>query len=438
MQGNRRERLTDALVRRLPLTSTGQYAVRDTELVGFMVMVGKTARTFMIQLKVGGQNIKQAVGRAGDLPVAEARVQAAKMIADLRTGTTRHTGRSRGVTLGQAWEDYRDSHLLKRGRSAGTIANYRDHMERLFARWLDTPLAELAASPKLVRDRHAQITRENGPYIANGSARSLRAVYNWARRKIDRTLPADPPIDASDFNDEERRDTAMSEKELAAWNNQLAALPNALRREFHLFTLLSGSRPAALSRARWEHLDLERRALRFPDPKGGLKKAFDMPLSREMLRCLWRARRAGRKIDEAAARTFIFPALSASGHLEEWKEDRDDLSKWGSDLRQTYATMAQAVGVPLFFIKVLMNHTNGGDVTLGYVTIDALRAQVHAYQQAVSTRIRTALDAPAPEQRDKVEAAARRAGYTSREGVAYDEATDTVSDAMQWEVENEN
>lgn len=392
MEGNRCERLTDALVRRLPLAQTGQYAVRDTELKGFMVVVGKSCRTYAIQMKMTrlGQtkSVRQVIARAGDMPLAEARAAASKVIADLRTGATKHTGRDRGVTLGQAWADYRDGHLLKRGRSPGTIANYRDHMERLFANWLNTPLVELATSPKVVRDRHTQITRENGPYIANGSARSLRAVYNWARKKIDPSLPHSAPIDASDFNDEARRDTAMAATQLPAWKAQLDALANPVRREFHLFSLLSGSRPAALSRARWDQLDLRRGVLHFPDPKGGRAKAFDMPLSRPMLRCLWRARRAGRLVDETRAATFIFPAIvSESGHMEEWREDRAELSKWGADLRQTYATMAQAVGVPLFFIKVLMNHSAGGDVTLGYVTLQALSQQVRGYQEEISRHI---------------------------------------------------
>lgn len=388
MQGNRRERLTDAAVRRMPLTQTGQYAVRDTELVGFLVMVGTTSRTFMIQLKVKGQNIKRTIGRASDMPLAEARATAAKTIADLRVGATRHVGRARAVTLGQAWADYRDNHLVKRGRSAYTIALYRDHVERLYAKWLDTPLADLSANPKMVRDRHAEISRQNGPYIANGAGRSLRAIYNFARRKIDRTLPADAPIDASDFNVEKRRDTAMAAGALKGWKKELEALPNPVRREFHLFCLLSGSRPAALARARWDHFDLAQRTLHFPDPKGGTAKAFDMPLSRAMVRCLWRARRAGRQLHSARAATFIFPAaLGESGHVEEWREDRAELSKWGADLRQTYATMAQAVGVPLFFIKVLMNHSAGGDVTLGYVTLQALSQQVRGYQEEISRHI---------------------------------------------------
>src|SRR5215813_6191343 len=79
------------------------------------------------------------------------------------------------ITLRVAWERYRDAHMERKGRNPGTIDGYRDHMERLFEDWLDR-------QPTLVVERHDKITKENGPYIANGSMRSLRAVYNHARK----------------------------------------------------------------------------------------------------------------------------------------------------------------------------------------------------------------------------------------------------------------
>ena len=63
----------------------------------------------------------------------------------------------------------------------------------------------------------------------------------------------------------------MGRAELAGWYKQLKALPNPIRRAFHLFMLLSASRPDALRRARWEHVDWDRRVLHVPDPKGGAR-----------------------------------------------------------------------------------------------------------------------------------------------------------------------
>lgn len=65
----------------------------------------------------------------------------------------------------------------------------------------------------------------------------------------------------------------MGEADLPGWFAQLKCVPNPVRREFDLLTLLSGSRPDALSKARWSDLKLKRRALDIPEPKGGARAA---------------------------------------------------------------------------------------------------------------------------------------------------------------------
>jgi integrase len=71
--------------------------------------------------------------------------------------------------------------------------------------------------------------------------------------------------------------------------SELAVLDNPVPREFHLLTLLSGSRPTALQEIKPSHIDLRRRTLNAPKPKGGGKRAFDIPLSRQMILRLVRA-----------------------------------------------------------------------------------------------------------------------------------------------------
>ncbi|MCP1843690.1 hypothetical protein ACVIHI_003390 [Bradyrhizobium sp. USDA 4524] len=93
---------------------------------------------------------------------------------------------------------------------------YRDHVERIFAEWLNTTLHELATDPAGMAKKHDEVTRDNGPYMANGSMRTLRAIYNHAR-KTNRSLPSDNPADAVDWNVEERRNTGMGSADLKGW-----------------------------------------------------------------------------------------------------------------------------------------------------------------------------------------------------------------------------
>src|ERR1700751_2890599 len=348
--------LTDKTIAQLPAPDDGWYLARDTELKGFFVVVGKRKRTFAIQgdLRKAGKrtsSIRVSIGDTREISTRTARATAKEYLSQISRGRHPKTAQQNGqgcasasnegtvaisaeVTLRQAWQRYLAAHLLRKGRSEKTINSYRDHVERIFAEWLDVPLNELATDPARVAKKHDDVPKENGPYIANGSRRTLRAIYKHAR-KTNKKLPSDNPADAVDWNEEKRRDTGMGAGDLKGWFLQLAALENPVRREFHLFMLLSGSRPTALQEIKPSHIDFQRRTLHVPKPKGGTKRAFDIPLSREMIRCLIRTIRFGREMYPAQATGWVFPADSASGPLAETKEGRDELSKWGKDLRQT-------------------------------------------------------------------------------------------------------
>lgn len=387
----RRARLGNKLVRRLPLARAGQYVVRDEALPGFFVVVGQRARTYTIQVdtrRLGRRRtVREAIGRADDWDAGDARQEARARIGNLQTGAREATTRRGRVTLRAAWASYRDllgQRVAAGERSQRTLDGYEDCVERLLRGWLDTPLRDLSEDAQGVAERHQEITREHGPYAANHAMRALRAVYRHARRtRMERGLPAEQPTDAVVFNPETRRSTGMGQADLSDWHRQLRSLPNQIRQEFHLFMLLSGSRPDALRRARWEHLEVARRVLHFPDPKGGERRAFDMPLSRAMLACLWRARRAGRVLHGQHALLYIFPADTPTGHIAETKEHRDRLAKYGVDLRQTYATAARAAGLGEMDVHILMNHKLGG-VSGGYITTGALLGHLIAQQERVS------------------------------------------------------
>jgi integrase len=400
--------LNDRAIRDLKPSNRGQYRARDTQLKGFHVVVGKRAKTFAVQgdLRKDGKRITTISVRIGDaetMSTREARAKAKTYLAQISKGehpnpkpadigtagqglslVSTQPGAQRGVTLKEAWARYRDAHLVRKGRSEGTIEGYRDHVERLFKDWLDTPLQELADDPGKVIGRHDEISQEHGPYIANGAMRTLRAIYNHAR-KAHRYLPADNPASVVDWNSEERRNTAMGLDDLPRWFGQAAALPGPIRREFHLFSLLSGCRPTALMEAKPQHLDLRRRVLHIPRPKGGADRAFDIPLSRQMILCLLRTIRFARHFYPLQANDWLFPAESDSGHLAEQKEKRDVLAKWGNDLRQTFRTLATPAGVSEFDARLLMNHAIPG-VNAGYISRHKLlEDHLRAQQQAISS-----------------------------------------------------
>jgi integrase len=370
--------LTDKAISKMPFASERQYRIRDSELSGFFVCVGKRSKSFMAEAEKWQDGVRELrvqtkLGTVGEISTREARSLAKEVLGKVSKGIRPGEAakpKPGAITLRGAWERYRESHMIRKGRDQGTIANYRDHMERLFTDWLDRPLSRLGRQPSLVVDRHNQITDENGPYIANGSMRSLRAIYNHAR-KSNPDLPPVNPVTAIDWNKERRRNTGMGDVETGLWLEELYALANPIRREFHLFVLLSGSRPTAIKRIRIEHIDLRQRIVHIPRPKGGEDKAFDIPLSRAMIRCIVRTIRLARHAFQDQSEFWLFPADSATGHIAEHKEDRKLLSKWGNDLRQSYRTLAQIAEVSALDVHLLMNHSLPG-VNAGYITRDRL------------------------------------------------------------------
>jgi len=432
--------LNDKTVERLPLPEKGRYIVRDTDQKGFFLMVGARKKTFMVQgdLRQQGKRastIRIAIGDSKQLSTRAARAAAKEYLIQISRGIHPKSDEKAtkastiadlaseqkpgpvGITLKEAWARYKIA-MERKNRSARTIESYRDHVERIFKDWLDTPLKQLGDDPGQVSAKHDAISEKHGPYIANGSMRTFRAIYNHAR-KTNRELPPDNPVDSVDWNHEKRRDTGMGVADLKGWFVEAATLDNPIRREFHLFTLLSASRPTALKEARLEHLDLRRRVLHIPRPKGGADRAFDIPLSRQAINCLMRSIRFGRQMHPYEAKDWLFPADGADGHLVEQKEDRAVLSKWGNELRQTYRTVATPAGVSELDARMLMNHSVPG-VNSGYITRHKLlEDHLRAQQQAISNTIFSALGntlTAQPELRDWLgRGAARRQVARARE-----------------------
>lgn len=162
--------LTDKAIARLPLAESGQYKVHDTELKGFLVLIGKRRKSFMAQGDfwrdgVRELSVRKKLGDFGDLTTRDARSKAKEALGAIAKGTRPGEAvrtKAGAITLRQAWERYRDAHMIRKGRNTGTIENYRDHMERLFEDWLDKPLARIGRHPNLVVERHDKITKENG------------------------------------------------------------------------------------------------------------------------------------------------------------------------------------------------------------------------------------------------------------------------------------
>ena len=401
--------LTDAAVRREQYAQGKPRIVRDSKVAGLHVWVGKRKKTFRYQYetaRVNGARGRTHIEWLGEHPhhsADEARakalaIQAARIRGEpVRAVTEVRT--SIELALGQAWELYKAA-ISKEGKSPRTIADYQDKFDRHLEAWHKTALA--AITREEVTNRHAAITERarkvrkakyaSGKYAANGSMRLARAVWNFAKKELETPgLPELNPFRSGKLYHKERaRESGMGAKDLAAWWAQLQQLPNPIRREMHLFMLLSGLRRLDVLTARWDNLDEQRKALRIPAPKGGAERAFELPLSEPMLACLKRAKEAGNTFFPEQGRIWVFPA--ETGHVAEVKEDgKVKLPHTGHALRHSFRTLAAAAGIDRLRLKILMNHALDRDVTDSYTNVPALFDSLMDAQQRISAFIVTSM-----------------------------------------------
>jgi integrase len=225
--------------------------------------------------------------------------------------------------------------------------------------------------------------------MATAVARFVSVIFNFAKRR-NPLLPGNP-VSAVSTVDPKRHDLPILRAEdLPTWWQAVQELPREHHREAHLFALLSGLRRNTLVELEWKHLDVKRRVLRIVKPKYGEERAFDLLLSRAMLRCLWRARQIGRRLFPKHAQRWVF--AGPVGHVRGDGLTRDGVLA-NHALRRTYATIGRAAGVPKDSIRRLLNHS-GGDVTDHYIRASGLGRLHAAEQETISTAIVKAMGSP--------------------------------------------
>ena len=379
-----RTKITQAVVERVPLSPDRTATYTDTEIRGFMLLVGGTSKRYYVQSLVNGRQVRVKVGDHPTLTAREAREAARQKIAGMKAGINpneeRRRARARGMTLRQALE----MHLGAKERSAKTEEGYRYQAEQYLSDWLDRPLCEIGDDRTGVRERHRRLTERHGRATADYSMRVLRAVYNRGMREHPE-LPLNPCANV-DFHGTRRRRVEANPEQLREWGRAVMTLSPVMR-DLNLFMLLTGMRRTATIEARVEDFDEARGCLRVPNPKGGESRAFDLPLSGPLLNLVRHRIEENRII--APNSPWLFPSDSASGHVAEVRVDAlGDLV--GHALRHLYATLALEAGVPIAELKFLLNHAvSSGGVTMGYLhpSLDHLRG----WQEKTTARIMGAI-----------------------------------------------
>lgn len=387
-------KLTAAFVRSLAHKGKS-FHVRDTELKGFMIAVNKHCKSYKVQrdLWVGqrgrrrkAKTVRHTLGTTDQMTLQEARLKASEVIIQIKNGVDPNAnGDAQGAdtwTVERMFDEYA-ADMRTRECADRTVTDLLAQVDRYFADWKTTPIADVTRS--MARERHRFITNNHGKTVANNGLRVYRAAYNLALRVVDDpdALPSNP-VQAVTFNRVRSSNRVLMPEELPDWYAKVQALPNPLRRVIHTLGLFSGLRPGTLVSIRREWLRLEDRAISIPRMKRG--EPFDLPLSEHMVGLVRQALELGDALYPGAP--WLFPTRNKQGEVKAtatWKE-RTLPIETGHILRHTYRTMAQRVGIDKIDARLLLDHKVPG-IDGVYIHEKALFDRLLASQERMTAAI---------------------------------------------------
>lgn len=397
MANDKPRKLTQAWVNALKWEEkTGNRLIRDTEVRGLMVSLGKRGAVYKFQRDIpgtgraGGRNktFRTTVGPARQMTLPTARNEARKLTATILDGDDPRPPKPEPEDEDQSTWTVRqlvEWHLEEmEGRNAPrTVADARHILDRHLDDILDRPLCGPDRLRKLeCRTLHRRLTGSIGKSWADKSLATVRAAFNRlckiAEDEVEEALGGNPTRGVEWHGLQKRTDYAMTPEQIARWWRWQRALENPIRREMHALGLLGGFRPANVKRLEREWICLDEDLVRFPAEAMKSRRVFVAPLSAAMRGCVERALEIG---DEKRPGTrWLFPSYSrrrrgVDAPVSEIKE-KGSTGMTGYRLRHTYVSRARRLSVSEPIIDLLTAHKTAGvnDIYTGTSAVmDGLR-----------------------------------------------------------------
>ena len=377
------QKLTKAFVEKIGFEEEGQIFYRDSELKGFGLRVGATAKVYVAEAKLHGKTIRVTIARHNVITLDEARNQAKKILAEIAYGKNPHDEeklrKAKLISVSEILLNYIQS---RSNLKESTIQDYRHTFKHYLKDWMNKPLIEI--SKDMVESKFRKIGQDS-PSQANKTMRNFRAVVNYAMIKYEdsngdsifRTNPVSRISHLRAWYRINRRQTMIKHYELATWYESVMNLKNDTVapnresvRDFLLLLLFTGLRRSEAIRLTWSRVDFRDRTLKVTDTKNHTDHV--LPLTDFLYDLL-----AVRKSKSTTAYVFA-NELGKGGLTDPKKQIRNVVNDSGvsfsaHDLRRTFITIAESLDISVYSLKRLLNHKMTNDVTAGYIITDVER-----------------------------------------------------------------
>ena len=311
------------------------------------------------------------IGRADVFAPEIARKKALVILGEMAEGrdpnAEKRKEKRERVTVEMAFDRFFEA---RKTLSPNTVSNYRRSEQLYLKAWRNKEMKEITR--QMVLKKHQEIGKKHGETTANNVMRHFRSVYNFISATQD-DYPPNPVqllTQARAWFKERRRQTVVTAVDLPAWWKAVMAEPD-YSRDFLLTALFTGMRRSEVMQLLWENVDLSAKTLHLPTTKNG--DPLTLPLSEFLADLLAQRREANQ------GSPWVFPGPGRTGHLVETKKFLLRVSAGSGvsftlhDLRRTFITIAESLDVPYYALKRLLNHRTNGDVTGGYIVVNAER-----------------------------------------------------------------
>jgi integrase len=342
----------------------------DSTLSGFGLRLGKTKTAFICEKRIEGKTVRVTLGSYPQITPEFAREEAKKALSKMTVGlnptSEKRAQRSRSITLESAFSDFLEDRNSLKER---TVEDYKANIDKAFSDWKSKRLVDI--NRDMISNRHKLLFKKHGAAQANLCMRILRSIFNFSQGSYfdekEKPLITDNPVEVltkkRSWYKVARRDRVIALHRLGDWFKAVHKLHNEVTRDFLLTLLLSGMRRTEASKLKKEDISLEGKSFKVIDPKNS--KPLSLPLPPALLEIF--ERRA-----KASPNAFLFPGSGKNGHIADPKKAIQSVRKStgiafsSHDLRRSYITIASNL-VTEHQLKLLVNHSTGGDVTAGYI-----------------------------------------------------------------------
>jgi integrase len=328
---------------------------------------GKPARkVFIVMGRVGGKSIQFTIGPYGTYTEDKARKRAQSLLQDMREGIDPRDAKKADEAMKVTLQQVCDAYVERPGKlKATTAAEYKRHVDKVFAAWKDKPIVGITEDD--VRKRHRELVekgqdgKKGAPASANAAMVTLRILINFAGRQYRRAdgspLIKRNPVEV--LKDHwaklgSRTDRYIDKRKIGeVWNKLFEARaspknPEALvATDLVIFLLLTGARRDEGASLTWDRVNIDEDDptncwWHLDDRKRG--EPIWLPLSSQAVALL--KSRPRHKLEDGTDSPFVFASWGKRGHVTEARGAMELVSEVAGkhlslhDLRRTFTNIA--------------------------------------------------------------------------------------------------